>query len=211
MSLLGPATLIAVALRLATLDQVLARLGKKLGLTVKAVRLSDPLAGVDVDKANSLATGISIQDVPEGLVVALALRTVGYGRGLSAALGVASGLTVMQTIALSLLMFTGGSQFAFIGVIAGGGTGAAACGAAALLGIRNAVYGMQVGRMLKPIGMTKLDWQHCQQARGCLFRGLNLALEVGRLPLISRDPAVERRQRLCRRGPRAMSGQAAGL
>jgi ZIP family zinc transporter len=49
-------------------------------------------AGVDVDKANSLATGISIQDVPEGLVVALALRTVGYGRGLSAALGVASGL-----------------------------------------------------------------------------------------------------------------------
>jgi zinc transporter ZupT len=37
-------------------------------------------AGVDVDKANSLATGISIQDVPEGLVVALALRTVGYGR-----------------------------------------------------------------------------------------------------------------------------------
>lgn len=49
-------------------------------------------AGVEVDKANSLATGISIQDVPEGLVVALALRTVGYGRGLSAALGVASGL-----------------------------------------------------------------------------------------------------------------------
>jgi ZIP family zinc transporter len=49
-------------------------------------------AGVEVEKANSLAAGISIQDVPEGLVVALALRTVGYGRGLSAALGVASGL-----------------------------------------------------------------------------------------------------------------------
>ena len=49
-------------------------------------------AGVGIEKANSLATGISIQDVPEGLVVALALRTVGYGRGLSTALGVASGL-----------------------------------------------------------------------------------------------------------------------
>lgn len=49
-------------------------------------------AGVDLDKANSLATGVSIQDVPEGLVVALALRTVGHGRLLSAALGVASGL-----------------------------------------------------------------------------------------------------------------------
>jgi len=49
-------------------------------------------AGIDLDKANSLATGVSIQDVPEGLVVALALRTVGYGRVLSAGLGMASGL-----------------------------------------------------------------------------------------------------------------------
>jgi ZIP family zinc transporter len=48
--------------------------------------------GIDVAKANSLATGISIQDVPEGLVVALALRTVGYGRVLSAGLGVLSGV-----------------------------------------------------------------------------------------------------------------------
>ncbi|HWJ95747.1 MAG TPA: ZIP family metal transporter, partial [Telluria sp.] len=49
-------------------------------------------AGIDVEKANSLATGISIQDVPEGLVVALALRAVGYGRVLSVGLGVASGI-----------------------------------------------------------------------------------------------------------------------
>jgi ZIP family zinc transporter len=48
--------------------------------------------GIDVAKANSLATGISIQDVPEGLVVALALRTVGYGRVLSAGLGMLSGV-----------------------------------------------------------------------------------------------------------------------
>jgi len=48
--------------------------------------------GIDVAKANSLATGISIQDVPEGLVVALALRTVGYGRFLSAGLGMLSGV-----------------------------------------------------------------------------------------------------------------------
>lgn len=49
-SLLGPLVLAAVALRLVTLDQVLARLGRKLGLTVKALKLSNPLAGVDVDK-----------------------------------------------------------------------------------------------------------------------------------------------------------------
>lgn len=48
--LLGPVTLIAVALKLTSLDQVLHKLGRKLGLNVKAVRLSDPLAGIDVDK-----------------------------------------------------------------------------------------------------------------------------------------------------------------
>ncbi len=49
-------------------------------------------AGSDPTGATALATGIAIQDVPEGLVVALALRSVGYGRGFSAGLGVLSGL-----------------------------------------------------------------------------------------------------------------------
>ena len=48
-------------------------------------------AGSDPVGATALATGISIQDVPEGMVVALALRSVGYGRFLSAGLGVLSG------------------------------------------------------------------------------------------------------------------------
>lgn len=49
-SLLGPAVLLAVFLRLASLDEVLARFSRRLGLSVRAVRLSNPLAGVDVDK-----------------------------------------------------------------------------------------------------------------------------------------------------------------
>lgn len=49
-------------------------------------------AGYDPVGSTALATGISIQDVPEGMVVALALRSVGYGRFLSAGLGVLSGL-----------------------------------------------------------------------------------------------------------------------
>jgi GTP:adenosylcobinamide-phosphate guanylyltransferase len=50
MSLLGPAVLLCVALRLVSVDEVLAQLGGRLGLTLKAVRLSNPLDGVDVDK-----------------------------------------------------------------------------------------------------------------------------------------------------------------
>ncbi|GKS83173.1 ZIP family metal transporter [Acidovorax sp. SUPP1855] len=49
-------------------------------------------AGPDGVGAKALAAGISIQDVPEGMVVALALRGVGYGRWMSAGLGVVSGL-----------------------------------------------------------------------------------------------------------------------
>jgi GTP:adenosylcobinamide-phosphate guanylyltransferase len=60
MALLGPVALAGVALRLLSLDQVLARLGKKLGLSLKAVRLSNPLAGVDVDKAEDHALAEAI-------------------------------------------------------------------------------------------------------------------------------------------------------
>ena len=50
MSLLGPVTLILVGLRLVSLSDVLAQLGGRLRLKVKAVELSNALAGVDVDK-----------------------------------------------------------------------------------------------------------------------------------------------------------------
>jgi GTP:adenosylcobinamide-phosphate guanylyltransferase len=49
-SLLGPLVLIGTALRLLSLDQALALVGRKLGLSIHAVRLSNPLAGMDVDK-----------------------------------------------------------------------------------------------------------------------------------------------------------------
>ena len=87
-----------------------------------------------------------------GLSISVATGLYGISFG---ALAVAAGLNVWQTMALSALMFTGGSQFAFIGVVAGGGTGAAALGAASLLGVRNAVYGMQMNRMLQPQGWRK--------------------------------------------------------
>jgi len=41
-------------------------------------------------------------------------------------------------------------------VVAGGGAGAAALGAASLLGVRNAVYGMQMAALLGPRGLARL-------------------------------------------------------
>jgi GTP:adenosylcobinamide-phosphate guanylyltransferase len=59
-SVLGPAMLVSVMLRLVSLDEVLAQLGGRLGLSVKAVQLSNPLAGVDVDKAEDHALAEAI-------------------------------------------------------------------------------------------------------------------------------------------------------
>ncbi len=47
---LGPGLLLGAALRLRTLDQTAAALGRRLGLTIRAIEMRDPLAAVDVDK-----------------------------------------------------------------------------------------------------------------------------------------------------------------
>lgn len=83
----------------------------------------------------------------DGLGVAAATSAYGVSFG---ALGVTSGLDIWQTCILSLVMFTGGSQFAFVGVIAGGGVaaGGAAVASAALLGVRNVAYGLRMAPVI---------------------------------------------------------------
>ncbi len=82
-----------------------------------------------------------------GLAVGLAAAAYGVSYG---ALAVAAGLDIWQTCVMSLLMFTGGSQFALIGVIATGGVsaGPAAIASAAILGIRNGIYGVRVSPII---------------------------------------------------------------
>ena len=55
---------------------------------------------------------------------------------------------MLQTCALSLLMFTGASQFAFIGIVGSGGNPWAGAATAALLGTRNALYGVRLSSLL---------------------------------------------------------------
>jgi predicted branched-subunit amino acid permease len=81
--------------------------------------------------------------VRASLAVGLAVSAYGLSFG---ALAVASGLDIWQTQVLSLFMFSGGSQFAVIGVLASGGVaaGPAAITGAALLGVRNSLYSMRM-------------------------------------------------------------------
>ena len=76
------------------------------------------------------------------------------------AVSVGSGLSVGQTMVLSLVMFSGASQFAFVGVAATGGSVLAAVPAALLLGVRNAFYGVPMAEILHPHGLRRLVTAH---------------------------------------------------
>jgi predicted branched-subunit amino acid permease len=79
--------------------------------------------------------------------VGVAVATGAYGIT-AGALAVAAGLSVLQAVTLSLLLFSGGSQFAFFGVVGAGGSPAAAVASSTLLGVRNGLYGLQVSQLL---------------------------------------------------------------
>jgi len=64
-------------------------------------------------------------------------------------LAVSAGASVLQSCAMSLLIFTGASQMSAVSVIATGGSPASAFGGAVLLAGRNAVYGLAMAPVLR--------------------------------------------------------------
>lgn len=82
--------------------------------------------------------------------------TVGlYGIAFGAA-GIAAGFSLLQTCLLSLLTFSGASQFAVVGVLGSGGTAISGIATASLLGIRNSLYGLRLSPILKLRGWKKI-------------------------------------------------------
>ncbi len=95
----------------------------------------------------------------KGLLVAFTVATYGIPYG---AVAVAAGLDVWQTCFLSVVMFTGGSQFALVGIIAAGGTaaGGPAIANAALLGVRNMFYAVTLAPIIRPARWRRLAAAH---------------------------------------------------
>jgi predicted branched-subunit amino acid permease len=91
--------------------------------------------------------------VRDAAAVGVAVSTYGISYG---ALGTSSGLSVLQTSALSVLAFTGGSQFALIGVIGTGGAPASGVATALMLGFRNLLYGLRLAPTLRVGGVRRL-------------------------------------------------------
>jgi predicted branched-subunit amino acid permease len=89
----------------------------------------------------------------QGVAVGAATGLYGVSFG---ALSTAAGLSFWPTMALSLALFSGGSQFAFVAVMGSGGSPFVAVASSTLLGLRNGLYGVQVARWLDVTGPRRL-------------------------------------------------------
>jgi predicted branched-subunit amino acid permease len=92
--------------------------------------------GTELSPEKKAARGAAMR---QGASVGLATGLYGISFG---ALSVTSGLSVVQTVLLSVLMFSGASQFALVGVIGAAGSPVTAIATAGLVGIRNGLYGL---------------------------------------------------------------------
>ncbi|WP_405528683.1 AzlC family ABC transporter permease [Streptomyces avidinii] len=84
--------------------------------------------------------------VRDALGVGVAVGLSGFAFGVTAA---GAGISTLQACVLSLLVFTGASQFALVGALAAGGNPFTAAAGAFFLGTRNAFYGLRLSQVLK--------------------------------------------------------------
>ncbi|MFI9827125.1 AzlC family ABC transporter permease [Streptomyces sp. NPDC051913] len=105
--------------------------------------MGEQTAFVDIPAGDRRKADIAV--VRDALGVGVAVGLSGFAFGVTSA---GSGLTVLQTCALSLLVFTGASQFALVGALAAGGNPLTAAAGAFFLGVRNAFYGLRLSQLL---------------------------------------------------------------
>ena len=111
--------------------------------------MSEPPRPLDPSDRNAI--------VRDGIAVGVATGAYGISFG---AISVAAGLDVLQTCVLSLLVFTGASQFAFVGVVASGGAPLSGTATALLLGSRNTLYGLRLAPLLGFRGWRRAGAAH---------------------------------------------------
>lgn len=88
---------------------------------------------------------IEPDDVRDALALAAAVGLVGVSFG---ALAAAAGVPPLMTVALSVLVFAGGSQFLLVAVIAAGGSAVAAVLGALLLNVRHLPFGLAMAPVI---------------------------------------------------------------
>jgi predicted branched-subunit amino acid permease len=103
-----------------------------------------------------------VSDTPKSTLrdsLSVSLTVGAYGIAFGAA-GVAAGFSILQTCLLSLLTFSGASQFALVGVIGSGGSALSGIATATLLGFRNGLYGLRMAPIIKVRGIKRIFAAH---------------------------------------------------
>jgi predicted branched-subunit amino acid permease len=107
--------------------------------------------------ANRPSDAVRSRIVRDGVAVGIATGAYGVSFG---ALSSVAGLSLAQTCTLSLLMFTGASQFALVGVVNSGGNPLAGAATAVMLGVRNTFYGLRLSSLLRLGGARRFLAAH---------------------------------------------------
>lgn len=89
----------------------------------------------------------------DGFLLGAAVGIFGVTFGVLAS---ASGLSAFKATTMSLLVFTGASQFAAVGIASSGGEPLSALGTALLLAARNGVYSLSIAETLPTNGLKRL-------------------------------------------------------
>jgi len=108
-------------------------------------------------RQNAVVSATPKSTIRDSLSVSITVGAYGIAFG---AASVAAGFSVLQTCLLSLLTFSGASQFAIVGVIGSGGGALSGIITATLLGFRNGLYGLRMSPLLKTKGMKRILAAH---------------------------------------------------
>ena len=104
---------------------------------------------MSVPTPESVPASLRRQVIRDAIGIGIATGVYGLSFG---AVSVSAGFSILQTCALSLLMFSGASQYAFVAL---GSSGVAAAATATLLGARNALYGLRLSGVLNSGGWRR--------------------------------------------------------
>ncbi len=108
-------------------------------------------------RQNAVVSATPKPTIRDSLSVSITVGAYGIAFG---AASVAAGFSIVQTCLLSLLTFSGASQFALVGVMGSGGSALSGIATAALLGFRNGLYGLRMSPLLKTRGAKRLLAAH---------------------------------------------------
>ena len=108
-------------------------------------------------RQNAVVSATPKSTIRDSLSISITVGAYGIAFG---AASVAAGFSILQTCLLSLLTFSGASQFALVGVMGSGGSALSGIATAALLGFRNGLYGLRMSPLLKPSGLKRLLAAH---------------------------------------------------